>query len=72
MLGHHAICPFYKYEKDKQILCEYGNLRPPDKLARREIIYQYCGHPENYALCPFYKALDNYYKRKYTPKDNKR
>lgn len=56
-------CPFYRYEKNHIVYCEYADLHPPDKKARAEIVYAYCGHPDNYKQCPFYKAMINYYER---------
>lgn len=65
-----AQCPFYRYEKNKITYCEYADLHPPDKRARDEVIFQLCAHDEAYKSCPFYKAMDNYYHRKYEREEN--
>ena len=61
-----AECPYFKYEKQGTTHCECGDFIFPDKQARREIIYGYCAHPRNFERCMFYRALENYYERKYS------
>lgn len=62
-----GICPYYLRERGHGSLsCECAKLRFPDLLARREIVYSFCGHPTGYKLCPFKVALDHFYERKYT------
>lgn len=59
------ICPFFKGEPKKlKLRCEIGNLKFPDKQARRFLVYGYCAHPTNYTECTFYKLLMDYYDRK--------
>lgn len=63
------MCPFFVWEPHEGPLdrmeCELGELRFPDKQVRRSIVFSYCGHPENYKLCPFYLVLQAYYDRKH-------
>lgn len=62
-----GICPYYIKERGHGSLsCECARLRFPDTLARREIVYTFCGHPKGYRVCPFKVAMDHYYERKYT------
>ena len=56
-------CPYFRYEKSGITYCECGELRFPDRLARREIVYSYCAHPSAFRACPFKRALDGYYER---------
>ena len=62
-------CPFYRREERGVISCEYGTLRPPDKMARDEIIFNYCASMEGFKKCPFRLALEHYYARKYAKED---
>lgn len=61
------MCPFFIGEPHEgpldRIECEIGELRFPDQLVRRRIVFRFCGHPEDYKLCPFYLALQGYYDR---------
>lgn len=59
-----AECPYFRYEKAGITHCECGNFIFPDVQTRREIVYGYCGHPENFRKCPFYIALEHHYERK--------
>ena len=56
-------CPYYCYEKAGVTYCECAQLRFPDRLARREVLYTYCASPEGFRRCPFKTAMDNYYER---------
>lgn len=56
-------CPYFRYEKAKTTYCECGELHFPDSQARRDIVYAYCAHPDNFRACPFKHALDGYYER---------
>ena len=58
-----AECPYYQYEKNGVTHCECMQIRFPDVKARREILYGYCAHPQNYRSCPFKRAMDGYYER---------
>ena len=61
-----AECPYYQYEKQGVTYCECGELRFPDKAARREIVYGFCAHPDNYHHCPFKCMMDRYYERRFS------
>ena len=44
-----GICPYYLRDRGNgMVYCECARFRFPDKLARREIVYGFCAHPENY------------------------
>ena len=60
-----GMCPYFRYEKAGITYCECGELKFPDRRARRDIVYGYCGHPDDYKRCPFKNALDGYYERRY-------
>ena len=59
-------CPFLINVKyGNTISCEFALIKPPDRVARRELLDRFCGGGDNYKNCPFYSILDNYYKRKF-------
>lgn len=61
-----GICPYYIRERGKGVVnCECARFRFPDTLARREIVYTFCGHPSGYKTCPLKVAMDHFYERKY-------
>ena len=61
-----GICPYFMRDRGKMgLYCECARLKFPDRLARREIIYTYCGHPEGYKTCMLKQAMDHFYERKY-------
>lgn len=59
-------CPYLEDTNHGVIRCEFAKITPPDKEARAEFLTECCGHPTKYKECPFYKIMDNYYKRKYS------
>ncbi len=61
-----GMCPYYRYEKAGVTHCECGELHFPDRGARRDVVYSYCAHPSAFHQCPFKKALDGYYERRYS------
>ena len=64
--AHVGICPYYMRDRGHGVMyCEIARFRFPDKLARREVVYRYCAHPEGYKACMLKNALDHYYERKY-------
>ena len=58
-------CP-YLIDTKRGIRCEFAKITPPDLTAREEFLKGHCGHPTCYKECPFYKIMDDYYKRKYS------
>ncbi|MBE6586607.1 MAG: hypothetical protein E7645_08855 [Ruminococcaceae bacterium] len=61
-----GICPYYLRDKGNgMVYCECARFRFPDKLSRREIVYGFCAHPDNYKKCAIKQAMDHYYERKY-------
>ncbi len=61
-----GLCPYYVRDRGHGLLyCECARIRFPDKIARREIVYRFCAHPEGYKTCMFKQCLDNYYERKF-------
>lgn len=68
--GYVGVCPYYKCEKslkggETRLTCELAIFHLPDNIARREIVYGFCGHPDNFNNCPLKQTLDRYYERKY-------
>ena len=62
-----GICPYYLRDKGNGVVyCECARLRFPDKMARREIVYGFCAHPDHYKKCMLKQAMDHYYERKYS------
>jgi len=49
----------------ERTVCECAKFTFPDKVARREVVYGYCGHPENWKACMLKAVMDRYYDRKY-------
>lgn len=61
-----GICPYYLRDRGNGLVyCECARFRFPDKLSRREIVYGFCAHPDNYKKCAIKQAMDHYYERKY-------
>ena len=59
-------CPYFQREKgDGYTYCECARFRFPDKQARRDIVYQYCAHPDGYRACVIKQTMDQFYERKY-------
>lgn len=62
-----GMCPYLKDAKSvERTVCECARFTFPDRIIRREILYGYCGHPTAWKECPFKRALDNYYERKFS------
>ena len=70
-MGYSFECPYFCSMRSDVILCEIARVTPPDKESRKEFVSEYCGHTTNYKECPFYKVLDNYYKRLYSTEVDK-
>ena len=65
-----GMCPYFQREqKQKFTYCELVRLKFPDPEARREILYGYCAHPENFRNCMFKQVMDAYYDRKYAEEE---
>lgn len=59
-------------KKSQEISCECAHFKFPDKVARREIIYSFCAHPEDFEKCVFKGVMDRYYyERKYAGEADK-
>lgn len=63
-------CPYLIHTKDC-IRCELAKITPPDQQARKDFLTDHCGHPTEYKQCPFYKIMDDYYRRKYSTEVDK-
>ena len=62
-----GMCPYLKEAKTvDRTICECARFTFPDRMARREILYGYCGHTDDWKICPFKRAMDNFYERKYS------
>lgn len=72
MASYNFDCPYFLgSEKHTNIRCEFAKITPPDAEARTEFITEHCGSDTKYQECPFYKIMDNYYKRKYSTEVDK-
>lgn len=61
-----GMCPYFQRERGHGLVyCECAKFRFPDKLARREIVYRFCAHPENYKNCVIKQTMDHFYERMY-------
>lgn len=64
------VCPFFLKESGYgRFYCEGAILKPPDRIAKREIVYKYCTSMENYKNCMIYQMLTAYYDRLYSRKE---
>ena len=62
-----GFCPYFQREKGHGVVyCECAKVRFPDKQSRRDIVYRFCAHPQQYKQCPIKQAMDHYYERKYS------
>lgn len=64
-------CPYFRDVVKGAILCEFAKITPPDKEVYTKFTQTYCGHHRNYKECPFYKIMDEYYRRKYSTEVDK-
>ena len=63
---HIGICPYYQRDRGNGVVCcECARFHFPDKVARREIVYGFCAHPDNFKKCAIKQAMDHYHERKY-------
>ncbi|MBQ7357416.1 MAG: hypothetical protein IJW65_01630 [Clostridia bacterium] len=61
-----GMCPYLKNTKKSDgAVCECATFRFPDKQARRDVLYGYCGHPDAWRGCMFKVVMDSYYERKF-------
>ncbi|MBE6693546.1 MAG: hypothetical protein E7589_02120 [Ruminococcaceae bacterium] len=61
-----GMCPYFQRERGNGLVyCECAKFRFPDKISRREIVYRFCAHPENYKACVIKQTMDHFYERKY-------
>ena len=63
-----GMCPYLKDARScERTICECAKFTFPDRIARREVLYKYCGHPTGWRNCTFKAVMDSYYERKYSP-----
>ena len=61
-----GMCPYFQRERGGGLVyCECAKFRFPDKISRREIVYGFCAHPDNYKSCAIKQTMDHFYERKY-------
>ncbi len=67
-----GMCPYLKDARSlERTICECARFTFPDKSARREILYGYCGHPSAWKVCPLKLAMDHHYERRFAqPNEN--
>ena len=70
-MAHSYDCPYLDMVKGDVIRCEFARIKPPDTEARAAFLKDHCGHDKHYKDCPFYKIMDDYYRRKYSEEDVK-
>ena len=58
-------CPYFISEQGLRFSCESCKIYFKDKQQRRDLVYEYCGHPQKYKECTIKQILDKYYERKY-------
>ncbi len=62
-----GVCPYLKNIKDANTtVCECARFTFPDREAKRDVLYRYCGHTDAWKECPFKMVMDKYYDRKYS------
>ena len=67
ILAFVGMCPYIKDMRSlKKNICECATFTFPDRKARRDIVYKYCAHPDNWMECPLKKAMDGFYDRKHS------
>ena len=61
-------CPYLKEcKRTGRVDCECMQFTFPDKIAKRQVLYGYCGHPTDWKNCFFKWVMDHYYyERKYS------
>lgn len=63
-------CPYFRSMRKGVILCEFAKITPPDADSQKEFISTYCACTTRYKECPFYKTMDEYYRRLYSKEDD--
>ena len=62
-----GMCPYLRDARScDRTICECAKFTFPDRVARREVLYSYCGHPTGWKNCTFKAVMDRYYDRKYS------
>lgn len=66
MMNKDVNCPFFVRDRGNgKIYCEACSLKCPDNEFRRELVYGFCAHPDNYKSCMLYSLLMKFYERKF-------
>lgn len=61
-----GMCPYLRNTKKVEVtICECAKFTFPDRQARRDVLYGYCGHTDAWKTCPFKLTMDKYYERKF-------
>ncbi len=63
-------CPFFKKNEGQIVKCEGGNLKFPDREARKDYLICYCANNVHWHKCTISKNLENYYDRKEKENDS--
>ena len=58
-------CPYFGRIRDGRITCEMATIKPPNKRTLKEFVSSRCASEEGYKGCELYRAMNEYYKRKY-------
>lgn len=60
-MGDQALCPFYEFEKNCTLHCEYSNIKFPARADRNMWMKMHC-NSWNFKICKFYMELMKKYK----------
>ncbi len=58
-----TFCPYFGSEKNSRLYCEAGNVKFPDKIARRQFVYRYCADSEAWKSCLLAEMMNDFYDR---------
>ena len=56
-------CPFYKFERDRNLYCEGGKIKFMSNEHRKEFISEHCGRLENWRQCTLAMHLNREYEK---------
>lgn len=56
-------CPFFRWDKPRQVYCEGGAVSLPDAIAFRRFVNTYCASDKGWESCAIAMAMMEYYER---------
>lgn len=57
------VCPFFRWDKRRQVYCEGGTVSLPDLETFQEFVNTYCAADKGWENCAIAKAMTEYYDR---------